>query len=118
MLTTRPTRTPRNFTGEPRSRPWIDSSKYTTNRSGREKKLMPPNENSATRQRTSAPRTNKPTTAGLTLVFTRKEGYEGAGLRGRLVLTDTGFRIFATAEEFADAGIRAFVEQHARVALG
>jgi hypothetical protein len=72
-LQLRAVRHPRNFTGEPSVRPWIDSSKYTTKRCGFAKILTPPNVNTAITPSANAPITNEPMMVGLTLVFTKKK---------------------------------------------
>src|SRR5688572_24648418 len=85
-------------------------------RCGRENRLSPPNDSSAITPKARAPRTNMPTTAGLTLVFTRR-------LVSGMVVKWTGFsgskhELVAAMEKFDDARIPAFRCEPARLALG
>src|SRR6188472_456405 len=85
-------------------------------RCGRENRLSPPNESSAITPNARAPRTNMPTTAGLTLVFTR-------WLVSGVAVKWTGFsgsehELVAAQEKLGDAGIAALFRQRPRRALG
>src|SRR5258706_9997400 len=120
---TRRMRTPRSFTSEPRFSPWVDSSKYTTKRSGLAKKLIPPNESSAMMPSANAPITNAPTMDGLTLVF-MADSWAGRILRSaqndRTNLSDASWlrQQVPSAQKFRHARIAAVHGQFARRALG
>src|SRR6188508_2431824 len=85
-------------------------------RCGRENRLSPPKESSAITPSARAPRTNMPTTAGLTLVFTRR-------LVSGVAVKWTGFsgsrdEPVAAMEKLGDARILALLRQCPRRALG
>src|SRR6187551_2315519 len=85
-------------------------------RCGRENRLNPPKESNAITPNARAPRTNMPTTAGLTLVFTRR-------LVSGLAVKWTGFsgsedELVAAKEKFGDAGVPTLFRQRPRGALG
>src|SRR4051812_2850155 len=85
-------------------------------RCGRENRLNPPKESSAITPSARAPSTNMPTTAGLTLVFTRR-------LVSGMAVKWTGFsgsrdELVAAMEKLRDARILALFRQCARGALG
>src|SRR6478735_1888833 len=85
-------------------------------RCGREKRLSPPNDSRAITPKAKAPRTNMPTTAGLTLVFTRR-------VVSGMTVKWTGFsgsmdELVPAMEELHDPRVAALGRERARIALG